>query len=904
MCLPRLLVLISILATRAWAQDVTPAPPDIVHDGVPPIPTSIRASAYRYRTYSGSSFIGWDPTRPQPIVPGYFAGSYQAGVIRNPGERPELFAPLPDGYDEIYMEPGGKYFLYVKERGENSQPQIYRYDIDTKTSALLTDGTSRNRYPIWSTSSKWIAYSSSRRDGVDLDVYVMDPLDPKTNHMVAEVSGGDWAPFAWSPDDRELILSDSHGFNETYLWLLDLHSGKRTLLTPAQRGQKAFNGSYAFFSRDGKGIYVSTDRDSEFRRLSYLELATGKLRCLAPNIPWDVDEFALSPDRKTLAFVSNEDGIGRLHIMETAAYREVPVPALPGAGIILSGPSSGVVPGLQWHQSLPYVGFVFDSVKNPAELFSLNIATGKLERWTTAAKAVETAELRDPEFIKWKSFDGTTIPGYLYRPPDSFAGKRPVIVDLHAGPVGQARPAFRGEDNYFINALGVAMIYPNVRGSSGYGKTFMGLDDGPLRLNATSDVGALLEWIAARPELDPSRVMLRGASYGGYLALSAASMYSHRICGVISYVGPTNLATFIERSDYNDQVEWRNEIGDERDRKTREFLDAIAPASNADKIRRPAFLMIGGKDRMVSVAETEHIVSKLKNNRVPVWYLLAKDEGHGFGNWDNSAYASDAEILFIRRFLLGDLSSDSSVDASAGSSRTDSEPTAWAPTNQGRTAVHLPTVDEVLDKYVLAIGGRAAILSIRSSVSRGTLDIPATGFHADFEYWREAPNKLEYQLVVSDSMTTRTVFDGIAGWSDSIEAGVKPIEGEALSGIKRSADFYPSLHLKDLYPKLTVSGIERTGDAEAFEIEAIRVDQKPARLFFDVRTGLLVRADFVAPDGDVQEYLSDYREVDGVKTPFTAKFVYKLYTTITKLKEISNNVPVDESRFARPSSAN
>ena len=895
----RPLLLIFVLASAIQAQDVIPPPADMVHDGVPPVPASVPASTFRYMLYYSSSFIGWDPIKPEPLVTGYFGGSFHAGRVPNPGEPPEFFTPLPDGYAEIHYAPSGKYFLYVK--GEGTQPQMYRYDIDSKTSTMLTDGKSRNLYPIWSSSAKWIAYSSSQRDGIDVDVYVMDPLDPKTSRMVAELKGGAWAPFAWSPDDRRLVLSEARSWGETYLWLLDIENGKMTPLTPPEGGQVAFNGSYVFFSKDGKGIYMSTDRGSEFERLAYLDLATGKLRFLTEGIPWDVDEFALSPDGNFLAFVANEDGIGRLHVMDTRSFKELPVPDLPGSGVVQAG--VGVVPGLQWHRSLPYVAFMFNSTKSPPELFSLNIASGKIERWTRAGKAVQTADLREPELIKWKSFDGRTIPGYLYLPPESFVGKHPVIIDLHGGPTFQFRPAFREADNYFNNALGIATIYPNVRGSSGYGKTFKTLDDGLRRLDATRDVGALLEWIAGRPDLDARRVMLRGASYGGYLALSAASLYSDSILGVISNVAPTNLATFIDRTYNSDKDVWRSEMGDERDKKTREFLERIAPANNAGKMTKPLLLIVGGKDGMESVAETERIVSTLKKNRVPVWYLLAKNEGHGFSGTENYEYEFDSEILFTRRFLLGDSSVDTAPSDSSALRSAEGAPQAHraaGAAGQSLVPVKLPTVDEVLERYVQALGGRAAILRIRSSVSRGNVDVPMVGYHADSEDWREAPDKFASKLVVSDSMTTRTVFDGATGWSETIEAGIRQMEGEELSETKLQADFYPSLHLKDLYPKMTLSRTETIGDSDAFVIDAIRADGKPAKLFFDVKTALLLRADYVRYGQEVQVYLSDYRDVDGVKTPFTTRFVYKDRTRIQRLTEVKNNVGIDESRFAKP----
>jgi dipeptidyl aminopeptidase/acylaminoacyl peptidase len=688
----RSLLLISVLASAFWGQDVMAPPADMVVDGVPPIPNSIAFDALPYRPHGSSSLIGWDPAKLRPIVKGRRTGHDWAVAAADSEKSRDYLAPLPRGYTDIYYEPNGKYFLYLKNDGESSQPQIYRYDIDSKASTLLTDGKSENWYPLWSTSGKLIAYSSARRNGTDLDVYIMDPLDLKSSHMVAEVRGDNWAPFAWSPDDGRLILSDYRSSQESYLWLLDLESGKRTPLTPAVAGQKAFNGSYAYFSKDGKGIYISTDRDSEFRRLAYLDLATGKRRSLTEGIPWDVDEFALSPDGRALAFVSNEDGTSRLHVMDTASYKELPLPDLPEAGVIVPGLNSSVVSGLRWHRSLPYLGFIFSSATHFSEVYSVNIASGKLDRWTRVPTAAGTQDPSEPEIVKWKSFDGRMISGYLYSPPKSFSGKRPVMINLRGALPFQFQPDFRAGDNYYINVLGIAMLYPNVRGSSGYGKTFMSLGSGPRRLDGVRDIGALLTWIGGQPDLDPGRIMLQGEYYGGYLALSTAAMYADKVRGVISFEAPTNLATFIERSGTSGQPFLRSEIGDERDKKTREFLDSIAPVNNADKISAPVLLIVGGKDANESVAETDHIVSRLKDRRIPVWYLLAKNEGYGFGAWRDLEYANDAQVLFAVQFLLGD-ASDGAPPVSAPKA-----PGTGVAGEQSTPAHQWPTGDEVLDR--------------------------------------------------------------------------------------------------------------------------------------------------------------------------------------------------------------
>jgi dipeptidyl aminopeptidase/acylaminoacyl peptidase len=643
MAFVRSFLAVAALASTVLAQAEIKPPDSVAHEGIPSVPASLASEVRPYRNFYGSSLIGWDPKKPQPIVAGYtIQGSFRAAIVRDAGKAPEDLGSLPTGYVQADCDPGGKYIIYVKTTDTSFNSQIYRYDLETRTDTLLTDGKSKNRYPLWSNSGKLLAYSSNKRNGTDDDIYIVDPLIPKSTRLVAELKGQDWAAFAWSPDDSKLVLSDYRSQDETYLWLVDLETRQRTLLTPLKTSEKVFNGSYAYFSKDGKGIYISTDRDNEFRRLAYLDLESKKIRFLTDHIKWNVDDFALSPDRQTLAFVANEDGAGKLHLMDAESYKELPVPLLP----------AGVVSQLRWHPSQPLLGFVFSSTRNPNDVFSVNSATGKLEQWTTAFNLVKTDGFREPELVKWRTFDGRMISGFLYRPPASFTGKRPVIVNIHGGLYDQFRPSYLGVENYFVNALGIALICPNVRGSSGYGKTFLSLNNGPLRVGETRDISALLDWIAQQPDLDAGKVLIQGASGGGYLALAVAAACSDRISAVIAYSAPTNLATFLERSTNNEPDAWRREIGDERDKKTREFLEGIAPVNNAGKIAKPVFLLIGARDPMVSIAETEQIIMTVKKREIPSWYLLAKDEGHSFLNPKTFTYAFCAQALFAKQFLL------------------------------------------------------------------------------------------------------------------------------------------------------------------------------------------------------------------------------------------------------------
>jgi dipeptidyl aminopeptidase/acylaminoacyl peptidase len=256
--------------------------------------------------------------------------------------------------------------------------------------------------------------------------------------------------------------------------------------------------------------------------------------------------------------------------------------------------------------------------------------------------------------VKWKSFDGREISGFYYRPAARFTGKRPVIINIHGGPEGQARPSFLGRTNYYLNELGVAVIYPNVRGSLGYGKSFVKLDNGMRREDSVKDIGALLDWVTTQPELDASRVLVTGGSYGGYMTLASATHYNDRICCSVDVVGISNFNTFLKNTESYRRDLRRVEYGDEREPAMRDFFERIAPINNAAKITKPLFVIQGANDPRVPRTEAEQMVATVKRNGSPVWYMMAKDEGHGFRKKINADYQFYATVMFVQRHLLRD----------------------------------------------------------------------------------------------------------------------------------------------------------------------------------------------------------------------------------------------------------
>jgi dipeptidyl aminopeptidase/acylaminoacyl peptidase len=638
-----LIIAAVLFAAPVLGQNAAISPADnLVVEGVPSIPASLAETAGRYGNFRTANLADWHPSERAMLISTRFGDTSQLHLVKMPGGARTQLTFFPDAVGSGRFHPNGSdYIVFSKDIGGGEWFQLYRYDAASGNVTLLTDGKSRNLRGPWSSGGDQIAYMSTRRTGKDTDLWVMNPADPKTDRMVTALEGGGWQPLDWSPDDKKILLLEGISVNESYLWLVDVASGEKTLLTPKGGKEKIAYGE-GRFSKDGKGVYVTTDKDSEFQRLAYVELGTLKHTYLTSAIPWDVEELDLSNDGKTIAFVTNENGAGVLHLLDLASGKEKPVPKLP----------PGIVANVRWHRNSRDLGFVLTSARGPADTYSLDTATGKVERWTYSEAEARTDVFPEAELISWKSFDGRMISGYLYRPPARFAGKRPVIINIHGGPEGQSRPGFLGRNNYYLNELGVALIFPNVRGSTGYGKTFVQLDNGFKREDTYKDVAALFDWIATRPDLDASRVMVTGGSYGGHMTLAISTFYSDRIKCSVDVVGISNLVTFLEHTEAYRRDLRRVEYGDERDPKMREYLEKIAPMNNIETIRKPMFVVAGKNDPRVPVSESRQIVAALKKQGTPVWYLEGKDEGHGFRKKKNQDFQFYATVRFVEEYLL------------------------------------------------------------------------------------------------------------------------------------------------------------------------------------------------------------------------------------------------------------
>lgn len=647
-------------APRGAATSSTPAllpvPDNVRAQGLPPIPSSIVQDLAPYASSRRAVLLGWHPTRREVLITTAFDGNtFQIHSVAGPGmDRQQLtFFPTGGGVAPgslgAWYAPDGTSFVFNKDSSVGGETmQLFRFDLATKKSILLTDGRSRNGMPVWSRASGLVAFDSTRRrghDGADRDLWVMNPLDPSSARLVSQVEGT-WSVADWSPDNSELLAVNAPAANtQTSLWRVNVKSGERTQLSPA--GDPAVWRAPTY-SPDGRYVFVLSNRGSETLRLWRGEIASGVWKPITAEAD-DLESFALSPDGRTIAAVFDSTTSSRVELLDARTFAVRWAPKLP-AGQLLPAPP-------KWRGDSSEVAFSLSSLRTFADVFSVNARTGAVERWTRSEfGAFDPDSLPEPEIVRWKSFDGLTIAGVLYRPPSRFTGPRPVIISIHGGPGGSGsreRPRYQGRSAYLLNELGIAIVYPNVRGSWGFGKAFGRLDDGMKREDSVRDIGALLDWIETQPTLDKNRVMVTGVSYGGYMTYAAAEMYSSRLRGALAAAGISDFITYLETTDPTRPQDRRAEYGDERIPEMREFLTRISPVTNASKLRIPLFIVHGANDTRVPVAQAEEMAKIVRANGVPVWVTVYGDEGHDFwAKAANNNFWFYTWIQFVKQYLL------------------------------------------------------------------------------------------------------------------------------------------------------------------------------------------------------------------------------------------------------------
>ncbi|RPI80293.1 MAG: S9 family peptidase, partial [Planctomycetaceae bacterium] len=341
-----------------------------------------------------------------------------------------------------------------------------------------------------------------------------------------------------------------------------------------------------------------------------------------------------------VAFTTNEDGGSALYLLTGAERRRFELPL-------------GTVAGIEFSPDGRQLGFTLGRADQPADAHSVDLSSGQLTRWTySEVGGLDPATFVGARLIRFPSFDGREVPAYVFAPRQAAPSRKvPVLIDIHGGPESQYRPAFNGIDQFFCQELGFAVVRPNVRGSAGYGKTYLRLDNAEKREDSVRDIGALLDWIARQPELDASRVAVMGGSYGGYMTLASLTNFGERIKAGVDIVGIASFRSFLKNTSSYRQDLRRAEYGDERDPRMREFFERIDPLENAGRIRSSLLVAHGRNDPRVPFSEAEQIVAKVRATGRPVWTVYADNEGHGFAKRPNRDYLTAVIALFLQSAL-------------------------------------------------------------------------------------------------------------------------------------------------------------------------------------------------------------------------------------------------------------
>jgi dipeptidyl aminopeptidase/acylaminoacyl peptidase len=631
---------------------------NLVMEDVPPIPEAVVEDLNRFQNVRHASLLDWSVDSRSLFVNARFSDVNQIHRVDMPmGARRQLtFFDEPIGL--VKRRPGRSDLLFTRDAGGSEFAQLMMLDGESGSITMLTDGESRNGSPVWDREGRNLAFSSTRRNGASNDVWVMDGDESDSAKAVLESEDGSWwGPVEFSASGTKVLVHNYVSVSDSRVHLLDLDSGTHVLMAG---GPDAVSANIPIgFDKEDEGFWFITDQNGEFRELAFkVSQADAEIEYVTASIPWNISSAAIAKDRDRMAFVANENGMSRLYLMDMStrefrAVRNIPV---------------GLVYGLTFSPDGSNLGMSVNTPRTPSDTFVLKLGNGALEygpltRWTDSeVGGLDTSSFVTPALIHYPTFDSVDgeqrmIPAWVYRP--NVKGPVPVIISIHGGPESQARPYFSSTYQMWLAKLGVAVVVPNVRGSNGYGKSYLALDNGYNREDSVKDIGALLDWIREDPDLDESRVAVYGGSYGGYMVLASAVHFSDRLKAAVDVVGISSFVTFLENTqDYRRDLR-RQEYGDERNPDMRRHLEKISPVNSVRKINVPMFIVQGENDPRVPVTESAQMVAALRKQGLPVWYMNALNEGHGFKKKENRDIYQQAMVLFFRQHLIGEESEPS-----------------------------------------------------------------------------------------------------------------------------------------------------------------------------------------------------------------------------------------------------
>ncbi|GAC1299258.1 MAG: S9 family peptidase [Myxococcales bacterium] len=621
----------------------------LLQGGIPKLPRELEEVVRRYGNARSATLLDATTDGAHLLISTRFGSTGQLHVVDQPlGQRVQVTFGDEPVLAARFLPQDPSVIFFLQDAGGGEFYQLHRLDRRTQKVELLTDGKSRHGDLVVSHEGRRLAWSGTGRNGKDTDVYLAETAEAAHPSRVTEAAGT-WAPLDFAPGGKLLLVAQVRSVADADLWLLDLETKEKRKLTP--KDGKGSVGAAAF-APDGRSVYYVTDRYSDFDELVRLDLdakaPAATPRSLTHAIPWDVTQIAVAHDTGApvqVAVVVNQDGYDRVYLVEPGTGQLEPV-ALP----------AGVMSGLRFAaRKNDLLTFSVSTPRMPADVFQLDVRTRKLSRWTHSELGpIGEGTLLTPELVRYPSTGGVSVPAFVYRPPGDGEGKTPALIVWHGGPEGQVRPAFNAFAQLLATELGLTVILPNVRGSQGYGKAYLAMDDGVKREAALADIGATLDWAAAQPSIDAARIGVYGGSYGGYLALATAAFHPRRIKAAVDLVGISDLVSFLEGTQAYRRDLRRAEYGDERVPEVRKVLSRISPLGKAGQIEAALLVVQGRNDPRVPQRESEQIVKAVRARGGEAWYLLGLNEGHGFQKKENRDSLDAVILLFLRRKLVGE----------------------------------------------------------------------------------------------------------------------------------------------------------------------------------------------------------------------------------------------------------
>ncbi len=650
--------------------------------------TSARPGAYtidRYLNIRSASAPTFSAAGERVAFLTNITGTNQIWSVNSQGGWPDQLTSYEDRVDFVQWSPDGSGLVFGKAHGGDENAQLYWLAPDGSQAKALTNNPQvRYNFGAWSHDGKRIGYASNKRNPDFFDIYVMDVATGR-EEMVYQQDGSNSVE-AWSLDGTKMIVSheDERLSLNNDLYLVDLTTKQATHLTPHDDASQF---ERIHFTRDGRSILLSTNVSREFLSLARMGLQTKKIEIL-DDTKWDVSSFHISSDARLIAYAINRDGMSELYVREVNADG-----TLGAKGAPLELPGKGVVTGLDFSQDRVQpannnlkLAFSFSGPRFNSDVWVYDLGTSKLSQVTHSSRAgIPQTSFVEPELIHYKTFDGIEIPAWYYRPQASGANLAarlnqsndncgceattpsqqanlnvavvaarqsaaglPVIVLVHGGPEGQTQATFSDTTQYYLSR-GYAVLAPNVRGSTGYGKSYTHLDDVRHREDSVRDLAASVEWLKTQGGADAHRIAVMGGSYGGYMTYAAVTLYPDLWAAAIAQYGIVNFESFLKTTKGYRRKLREVEYGSlERDL---DFLHTISPIAKVDRIKAPLLVVAGRNDPRVPYTEAEQIVNSLRARNAAVEYMLFPDEGHGIVKLANRLKLYPAIADFLDRYM-------------------------------------------------------------------------------------------------------------------------------------------------------------------------------------------------------------------------------------------------------------